>query len=739
MGRLAQALWTLCAMLALLAPCFSAAQVDAPPDYDALRRAAAKPGLGVQDCPNLAESYGAWVAYQRESGASRAALLESRRLGEEIHDRCREGIRQLEVATGQDETALEALYRSESWYRINQALASLRYWQAWLDLSLAQHAGDSEAAVTALEQARRGFEAASLRILFPGVVYGSWLGLAYVEQLQGDEVAMRERLELLKQALASDPDNPLHEIIDTELGLVALRLDEAAPITLLEGEPLTASKARLVEEQVFALLEQHREEQEGAIEAAVYLRQLVDQGYLDDRLFTRILTYRDEIVGHEFGSISLLVDAEYAYAYQQYDSNVLKFRQFLASDAIRLPFNLSLYYYHFAVSLHQIGLTRDSMQVIEKLRASAQLPDDLKAPLAKLYFIVADAMYQGQATTAYAQQLEDAAQGFVAAAPTDPDVASAHMALARVADSDDERDRQLKLARSDSRLKHSVLAVELEASLARFQAALAAGDQQALRVQAQSALELIEDLPEEQRESLDVQVLALQLQSILAEDAQDILPALDELYRNPALDSSQKRVLAWSTLRVIDRLQGLPALREFVSSLPAAGTDSVIDQELYVLLREFETQALNTELAQLCELWLPKMQSQPQLQRQVWLLQINALRATSLDDEALQAIRLMLASFPNSGDAWEQLAVQSEAMGDDFSAERALAHIAAAEPEGSARWLKTSMHRLRLLAGDSGAGRACALYRRILVYDHRLEATQQRSLAEFAANNSCRE
>ena len=415
----------------------------------------------------------------------------------------------------------------------------------------------------------------------------------------------------------------------------------------------------------------------------------------------------------------------------------MKFRQFLASDAARLPLNLTLYYYHFAVSLYQIGLTRDSLQVIEKLRASAELSGNLKAPLAKLYFIVANAMYQSQATKEHAQQLESAAQGFVSLAPTDPDIASGHMALARVADSDDERDRQLKLARSDSRLRDSVRAVELEASLTRFQAALAADDQPALRAQAQSALDLIEDLPGEQRESLDLQVLALQLQSVLAEDAQDILPALGELYRNPALDSSQKRVLAWSTLRVIDRLQGLPALRDFVSRLPAAGVDSVIDQELYVLLREFESGGRHAELAQLCELWLPMMQSQPQLQRQVWLLQINALRATSMDDEALRAIRAMLTTFPNSGDAWAQLAVQSEAMGDQFGAERALAHIAAAEPEGSPRWLNTSMHRLQLLAADSGAGRACALYRRIMVYDHRLEETQQLKLAEFAAGNSC--
>jgi hypothetical protein len=104
----------------------------------------------------------------------------------------------------------------------------------------------------------------------------------------------------------------------------------------------------------------------------------------------------------------------------------------------------------------------------------------------------------------------------------------------------------------------------------------------------------------------------------------------------------------------------------------------------------------------------------------------------------LQAIRAMLALFPNSGDAWEQLAQQSEAMGDSFAAERALAHIAAAEPEGSSRWLDVSLHRLQLLAvSESGASRSCSLQQRIQVYDHRLEESQQQILAGFAGNNDC--
>ncbi len=738
---MAQRQWILSLLVGAVLPLTQAAQAAVANPVNGqedLLRAAESGQFSAQQCTELAESFGELVARQREIETRRDPLLGSRQLGEKIHNGCREGIRKLELSTNEDEGALETLYRSQIWYEVNRALAALRYWQAWLDLSLAQHAQDQAARVTGLSRAERGFQAASLRILYPGLVYGSWLGLAYVAQLQEDEATMKQRLSLLKQALELDPDNPLHEIIDTELSLIALRANGGGTITIVQGEPLTATTARLVKEQAMALLAGHREHGSGANEAAKYLRQLIAQGFLDDRLFARILQYRDEVVGHDIGPLGLLVDAEFAYMYQQYESNVLKFRQFLLTDAVTLPLNLTLFRYHYAVSLYQIELTRDSMEIIEGLRKIDSLAPELQASVVKLQFIVAEAMYQSQPSTARASRLESAAREFIGAAATDPDIASAHLALARVVDDADVRALHLKQAGADARLEDSVRAVELEVALGRFQGALTDGEPEVAFDVARSALALLEDLPRRQRDTLEMQVLAVQLRSVITEDVMEVLQSLDILYTNPALNLSQKRVLAWARLRLIDRGQGPQGLREFFAGLPAVGMDSAIDHELYVLLREFESGGRNADLAQLCELWLPRLPPQPQLQRQVWLLQIRALRAIGQDTEALQAIRAMLASFPNSGDAWEQLAQQSEAMGDSFAAERALAHIAAAEPEGSSRWLDVSLHRLQLLvASEAGASRSCSLQQRIEVYNHRLEQSQQQILAGFTGNKDC--
>jgi hypothetical protein len=721
----------------LMSPISSHVIANPQPGYEELRNAASAVQFSADDCAKMAGEFGEWVVQQREVETQRDALLGSRQLGEQIHGGCRAAIRELELATNEDERELETLYRSEQWYHVNRALASLRYWQAWLDLSLAQHPLDEAERVTELSRAERGFQAASLRILYPGLVYGSWLGLAYVAQLQEDEAMMKQRLTRLKQALESDPDNPLHEIIDTELGLLALDSNETAHIAIVEDELLTPATARFAEKRAFILLALRRDENTGGFEAARHLHQLIDQGYLDDRLFARILSYQDEIVGYDIGNVGYLVEAEFAYAYQQYETTVLKFQQFLATDAVNLPVNLSPFSYHYAVALYQIGLHRDSMQIIQNLREVNPLPSELLAPLTKLHFIVAEALYQDEPSTERASLMQSAAEGYIASAASDPDVASAHLALARVVGDSAQRARHLELAAADSRLEDNVRAVELEVAVSHFQKTLTRDGPGAAKTSAATALALLESLPGDQRDTLAMQVLAAQLASVLVEDAEEMLLEIDTLSANPALDPTQKRVLVWSRLRLIDRVQGQDALRDYVRK-SAGGGDTAFDYELFVLLREFQSRGRSAELASLCEVWLPGLATTPQLQRQVWMLYIAALRSSGQDQIALQAIHNMLEVFPKSGDAWGQLAEQAEVMGDTFAAERAWAHIATAEPDGSPRWLEASLHRLQLLAaGESPGNRGCPLTERIRVYNHRLQQDQQQVLAELSRDMGC--
>lgn len=716
----------------------SSACADEPAvSYEQLLKGIETTPFGAEQCQQLAVSFGGWVVAQRDSGAGAARLLDGRTLGEKLHGNCRGAIRDIERATNEEEAALENLYRSELWYDLNRALASLRYWQAWLDLSLAQHGVEKETRVTALSRAERGFQASSLRILYPGLVYGSWLGLAYVAQLQEDTTTMKQRLQLLKRALEPDPENPLHQIVDTELGLLSLQFEGSDAIEIVDSEPLTPARARLVEEKAFLLLERRRNENTGGFEAAEHLRQLIAQGFLDDRLFARILSYQDEIVGYEIGPIAYLVEAEFAYAYQQYESTVLKFQQFLASDAVNYPLDLTVFSYHYAVALYELGLNRESMAMIQELREAKAIPGELQAPLIKLQFIVAEALHQDDPSTTRASLMRSAAEEYIASAGSDPDIASAHLALARVEADTVKQARHLSMAAADSRLEDNVLAVELELAVARFQQVASSSNQADVEASAVKALALLESLSNDQRKALAMQVLAAQLGSVLAKEPDEILGRIDTLSQDPGLSPTQRRVLEWSRLRLIDRLLGPQALGLYVRE-QFDNSDPAFSQELFVLLREFDARGRDAELAVLSASWLPALTDRPQLQRQVWMLSINALRSTGQNQEALDAIHGMLAVFPGSGDAWQQLAEQSELMGDTFAAERALAHIAEAEPEGSPRWLTVSLRRLQLLAAAKGPDtRGCALQRTIQRYNHRLEKEQQQILAVLTRDMGC--
>jgi hypothetical protein len=715
----------------MLAPAVVAAQEGV--SFEELKRTAVNRVLAVVECSPLADDFGEVVNRARESDSPYPRLLAIRELGSTLHDSCREGIRALEAEAGEDEAALESLYRSEDWYEVNRALATFRYWQAWLDLALARINPDERARVTDLSRARRGFEAASLRILYPGLVFGSWLGLAYVDQADGLEDAARRRLDLLSEALASDPENPLGAIVENERRMMDVRAGKLlSPGDITVGDLFTPATARLAEEQAFGLLEQHRKTEVGAIEAARLLRRLIAQGFLDDRLLARMLSYQEEIVGQDLGVISRLLEAEYAYAYQQYDSNVLKFRAFLAAGGEKLPLALHLFRYHHAVSLYQIDLVREAQVEVDRLRQVPGLSAELQTALSKFDFIVAEARYQSRPDEARSERLRQAARRFIATVPDDPDIASAWLALARIAENDTARAEYLAKAGSDRRLRDSVRVVELDAAVANFQRAARSGDDAALQAAAEAALEQLQGLPRKEREQLAYRVLSVQLRSVLEQERDGLLEEIALLQAHPAMTVSQARVLAWSQLRVLDSQAGGESLRRFVAALPPAGESPPMDHELFAFLRKLQGEDRYSSVARLSDLWLPKLSSQPQLQRQVWLLQIEALGGLGQQEEALTASRKLLAAHPDSGNAWQVLARQSEASGDLFGAERALAHIAAAEPEGSPLWLEVSMHRLRLLAQLEADDRGCELQGEIGIYNHLLEAQDQQTLQSLA-------
>ena len=674
-----------------------------------------------------ADAFGKLVSAARDGMAAAPAQRRLRALGDELHAACRARIRALEAATGEDEARLEDLYRSEQWYAINYALAAVRYWQAWIDLALAETAVDDATRVPALSGAERGFQSTAVRILYPGLVYGSWLGMAYVERIRGDDAAAQKRLELLAGALASDPDDPLAKLVADELALLAARrAGTVTPPTEGKGK-LAPADARRLQEEAFALLEKRRREGIAALDAAERLRRLVDAGYLDDALLAHMLAWRDELVGRDLGTIGLLLDAEYAAAHEQYETAVLKYREFAAKGGFEMPVDTAPLRYNYAAALHRLGYQREAIEVATRLR------DDEVAGVAarKLVFLATERMSREQPGTANRAALMRAARDFLAVAPDDRDAAFAHLALATAGGSD--AGDHLALARRDARTRAAVGRAELDAAVAAFGEASTRHDLPARTAAARRALAAIDALPRAERREPALRALALQMRVAAGDVDERTVREIAELRAGALVDTGLQRVLAWSALRALSG----EALLAHVGALPQppATADAT---ELVAFLLEREQARDFATLAAVAERALPAFATQPDIARQLMLMRHRAFTALDRHADAFALALEMVQSWPDSGDAWQAYAGSAERSGDTFAAERGWAHIAGAVPEGSDRWLDAMLRRVALLSRTAGAQAAhCDLLGRARAYTARMSEAHRKQLAELTRKNRC--
>lgn len=687
--------------------------------------------LAPEDFGTAADAFGKLVGRARELGVGEARFASLAATGERLRAASRAKVRDLEEATGEDEAALEALYRSDLWYEINHALSAFGYWRAWALLGVAQARPAAER-MQLLHRAEAGFKATSVRILYPGLVQGSWLGLGYVELARGDLDAARERFERLVQALADRPDNEVRKIAETELTLLAVRRGEAIAPGALGKEPLSPTRAAVVAEEAFALLERRRRENIGAMPAGERLRKLIADGYLSDALLARMLAYRDEIVGEDLGVISRLIDAEFAYAYEQYKTAVIKYREFREQGGERLPIDASPFHYHYVIALLRTGLPREARHELERLRRDRTPRPEVAAALPKLEWLVAEAVYDQHPTEANREYFERSAAAFVAAAPSDRDAAAAHLGLARAGQDPKAVARHLRVARADPVLRAGVALIALQRAISDFNRATARGDAAEQAQVARAILASLEDLPKSQRREPWQRALALQMRAVLGEDPVQILAAIDAMLAESATDTRVRPVLLWARLRVLAAIRDNAGLIAMAEQIAARGSDAEGERQFYQFLLELERKKQFALVAPLAEYFAPALTGQGSDQRQLGLLRIRTAAALGDAAGAFAIARDLVQTFPNSGDAWRAYAEVAERAGRKFEADRAWARIAAATPMGSPPWRDAMLHRLTL--ADSGRD-LCPLVAQLGVYRHLLAGGEKAILT--GAERSC--
>ncbi len=695
---------------------------------------------------SAADAYGNLVTAAQEQGASKADFELLLHRGEDFFQRCRAKVRDLEQATGDREAALEKLYRSDLWHDINYALSAFNYWQAWSKLGLAQAYQGQREQVKWLNEAEHGFQSSSVRILYPGIVYGSWLGMAYVAQVKGDDELAEQRFRRLVLALAGDEDNPARARAETELTLLAIRKGERSALPTLSDEPLTPTTARVYQEQAFMLLQRQRDVQSGAIEAAVRLKRVIELGYLNQALLNRIMSYRDEIAGRDIGLLTLYVDSEYAYAWQQYDTAVLKYQEFRQSGGLELGVNVRVLQYHYAVALLKIELARDALKVVANLQHQTDLPQPVAKALPKLKFLIAQALYQRRDNSANRQRVLADAEYYLRTSPGDVDAGSAHLVIAQLSDDAQKAERHLKAAQKNKKLKGSIALTQIQRAVNTFNRAVVKGDLRAQRDEAEKVLEALADLPRVKRKKLWFKGLSLQMRAVLGDKLDKVLADIEQMYAaaqaNPGdqkyiLDQRVRRVLFWAQLRALDQYQQGKKLPAFIAALATQPANTMAQKEVYQFLLAKEQQQSYAQLQELGDVFYPALEGQPQDQRQLRLLQIRAANALGQVDRAYAIAQQLIADFPDSGNAWVAYAENAEQLQRWFEAERAWAKITRGQVEGSARWRDAMGRRsLALIAQNDGGGQPahksttalCKVLNRSGLYRHLMSRAAQAEL-----------
>mgnify|MGYP002700164138 CR=1 FL=1 len=695
---------------------------------------------------SAADAYGNLVTAAQEQGASKADFEFLLHRGEEFFQRCRAKVRDLEQATGDREAALEKLYRSDLWHDINYALSAFNYWQAWSKLGLAHAYQGQREQVKWLNEAEHGFQSSSVRILYPGIVYGSWLGMAYVAQVKGDDELAEQRFRRLVLALAGDEGNPARARAETELTLLAIRKGERSALPTLSDEPLTPTTARVYQEQAFMLLQRQRDVQSGAIEAAVRLKRVIELGYLNQALLNRIMSYRDEIAGRDIGLLTLYVDSEYAYAWQQYDTAVLKYQEFSQSGGLELGVNVRVLQYHYAVALLKIELARDALKVVANLQHQTDLPQPVAKALPKLKFLIAQALYQRRDNSANRQRVLADAEYYLRTSPGDVDAGSAHLVIAQLSDDAQKAERHLKAAQKNKKLKGSIALTQIQRAVNTFNRAVVKGDLRAQHDEAEKVLEALADLPRVKRKQLWFKALSLQMRAVLGDKLDKVLADIEQMYAaaqaNPGdqkyiLDQRVRRVLFWAQLRALDQYQQGKKLPAFIAALATQPANTMAQKEVYQFLLAKEQQQSYAQLQELGDVFYPALEGQPQDQRQLRLLQIRAANALGQVDRAYAIAQQLIADFPDSGNAWVAYAENAEQLQRWFEAERAWAKITRGQVEGSARWRDAMGRRsLALIAQNDGGGQPahksttalCKVLNRSGLYRHLMSRAEQAEL-----------
>lgn len=657
--------------------------------------------VGTSRYAQVGREYGQVVDGVRQGKASLKQLMTMREITAQLRDRATARLKAAEAAAGENEGALEGLYRSITWDDLSFALAAFPYWGAWIDLEISKRYKNPDEKKKWVWEAKKGFRATSVQIFRPSLVYGGWLGLGYVAAAEGKTARALEIFESLQNSLGDDPSHPLYEVVSLEIRL--LRAKKGQVVGSGGSGALDATEAKLLRAEAFALFEQYRTTQSGAREAASRLRRIIEAGYVDDELIALILQYRVEIVAHDIGPYTALAGAEYAFENEHYFDAVRKYKEFFASVEFRGNVNYDRIRYRHALACYKAKLNDDAAIIAESLLRNKKLDPEIKKAAVKLAY-VARATRKGKPTAGSRGAMQRAAERFVTAYPNDADADGARLRVAQQTSDSNKAFYMLNNVKTPAKLKGSVQQTKFYIIARDFSNAIRRTKSEPPTALAARGISAYKQLPNKQQRVPENKAIAIQMRAIVDKRPEEVIAAIDAAEKDGGLNLSSRQALLWARIKCLERMGDDDALLTYLGQIAQSGLQGWQLEQVYPVIKANAN--VNLRVAAANEL-LPGLSSEPQMERRFKIILIEGMLEQEQYAEAYEQAKLFRDAYPKAGDAYRLFALAAGHTDRPIEADRAWRTITDRSDPRREIWWQGMLHRMELRAASTRPKAAC--------------------------------
>lgn len=622
-----------------------------------------------------------------------------------MHKLIRQRLTDIERGPMQSEAALERLYRSQSWDDLNFAQAAFAYWRAWIDLELARRNDNKTLKDQTLLRAQKGFRVASMQLFRPGLIYGGWLGIGYVEMEFGNLDRARQIFQRLDEALSTVPDSSIRTAVSLELRLLEIRIGNVRGATRISRN-INDNEAKILRAEAFMLLEDSRRTGSPPTGVAHRLKTLIESGRMDQSLLNDMMSYAQEIAGIDVGPWSDLAAAEFRLNHKDYQKAMQKFRVFFKKGIAPQGVDLNYYRYRWSVAAYKAGAYQTAARVLEKLIRKKNLSSEMDKVASKLLYAVYAAREASAGSSGNRKSLRMAAQRFVKKNPTDPDIDTARLVLAQTSSNSNTALKSLEQIQSKSKFDGNIERTAFQFIARDFSDKIAHSKIDMAAILAKQGISAFQKLPKtDKADPLNI-AIQLQMRALVDPNPDEVLRSVETLVSKEKTNLDIQQALMWSRLQLYDRQDDWPKIVEFIRSLNAVTISSWQMEFLYPWISKRKDMAQRLEIAKLLH---STVKEQPEMDRRFRKLIIEGLIYTEDINQAYEQAQIYIRDYPNSGDAWRFLARSAELMQKPYEADWAWRVITEKLTPKMVIWWEGMLGRARIRNNSSRSEQTCSL------------------------------